>query len=348
MLEVTLPDGSTRSYSGSVTPLDVAAEIGPGLAKAALAAKVDGKTVGLDTPLPATGNVELALLTKKDPEALGVMRHSCAHVMARAVMRLFDGVQLAFGPTIDNGFYYDFGLEHHLTEEDFRGDRGRDGEDRQGEGAVRAARAERAARRSSCAATCTRSLKVEHIEDKSAERPRPGTTCFRSTARASFVDLCRGPHVPHAGVIGNGFKLLSVAGAYWKGRQHARPQLQRLYATAFFDKKELQEALGADRGGEETRSSRARQTVASVPYRRDGRPGPDSLDTRRRVSSASRCKTSSAIALAAARATNRCSRRMSASSTLYKTSGHFPYYQESQYPPLIDREHLQQLADEGC
>ena len=115
MLKVKLPDGSVREYSRPIRPIDVASEIGPGLAKATLAAQVDGKVVGANAPLPADGEVSLRLLTKKDPEALAVMRHSAAHVMARAVMRLFEGVQLAFGPTTDNGFYYDFELARPLT-----------------------------------------------------------------------------------------------------------------------------------------------------------------------------------------------------------------------------------------
>ena len=112
MLTVILPDGSTKEFESPVTPADVAADIGPGLARAALAASVDDQVVGLDHKLPDDGEVSLKLFTKKNEEALGVMRHSAAHVMARAIMRLFDGVQLAFGPTIDNGFYYDFDLEH--------------------------------------------------------------------------------------------------------------------------------------------------------------------------------------------------------------------------------------------
>ena len=99
--------------------MDIAADIGPRLAKATLAAVVDGQMVGADSPLPDEGQVILRLLTKKDPEALDVMRHSCAHVMARAVMRLFEGVELAFGPTIDNGFYYDFPMEQPISEDDF-------------------------------------------------------------------------------------------------------------------------------------------------------------------------------------------------------------------------------------
>src|SRR5438270_229487 len=110
MLTIQLPDGSSRQYKEPITPLGVAGDIGPGLARAAVAAEVDGRVVGLDTDLPRVGTIRLRILTRKDPEALAVMRHSAAHVMARAVMRLFDNVQLAFGPTIENGFYYDFEL----------------------------------------------------------------------------------------------------------------------------------------------------------------------------------------------------------------------------------------------
>ncbi len=119
MLDVILPDGSRKQFDGPVSAYDVAASIGPGLAKAAILAEVDGKQVDLHSPLPQSGEVLLRLLTKKDAESLAVMRHSAAHVMAQAVMRLFPGVQLAFGPTTGSGFYYDFHLDHPLSEEDF-------------------------------------------------------------------------------------------------------------------------------------------------------------------------------------------------------------------------------------
>ena len=119
MLTVILPDGSRKQYDRSVSAFDVAQDIGARLAKATILADVDGQLFDLHSPLPEDGEVRLRLLTKKDPEALAVMRHSAAHVMAQAVMRLFDGVQLAFGPTTGNGFYYDFNLEHLLSEEDF-------------------------------------------------------------------------------------------------------------------------------------------------------------------------------------------------------------------------------------
>ncbi len=235
MLKVHLPDGTEKRYSQPVTPREIAAEIGPGLAKAALAAEVDGQIVGLDQSLPPDGEARLRLLTRKDPEALGVMRHSCAHIMARAVMRKFEGVQLAFGPTIEGGFYYDFDLEHPLTEADFP-----------------AIEAEMKAiieldepfERLECphakAMEICREMgqqyKVEHIQEGLGEHP---TLSFYQ--QGEFLDLCRGPHLASPKSIG-AYKILSVAGAYWKGDSN-RKQLQRLYATAFFDKKELDEHL---------------------------------------------------------------------------------------------------------
>jgi threonyl-tRNA synthetase len=243
MLKVKLPDGSVREYAPGVTARDVAQDISPRLAKAAVAAVVEGRTVGLDYALSASeapaggGEPEVALrvLTKKDPEALAVMRHSCAHVMARAVMRLFGGVQLAFGPTIDNGFYYDIGLDHPLSEDDFPAIEAE---------MAKIVKADEAFERlveprDKAVAICRdlhQPLKVEHIEAGLADQP---TLSFYR--QGEFLDLCRGPHVPSAGAIGE-FKLLSVAGAYWKG-DASRQQLQRLYGTAWFSKQELEDHL---------------------------------------------------------------------------------------------------------
>ena len=185
---------------------------------------------------PPTARSPCACSRTKTPRPWTCMRHSCAHVMARAVMRLFDGVQLAFGPTVANGFYYDFQLEHAALRGRLPQDRGRDGQDRQGGRAVRAGRDGPRTRPSSSAATCGQSLKVEHLEDGLADE---ATVSFYR--QGEFLDLCRGPHVPSAGAIG-AFKLLSVAGAYWKG-DASRQQLQRLYGTALFSKQDLDDHL---------------------------------------------------------------------------------------------------------
>jgi threonyl-tRNA synthetase len=231
MVQVRLPDGTEKQHQSPATPRDVAADIGPGLAKASLAAEVNGNVVGLDFVLPDGETVELKLFTKKDAAALAVMRHSCAHVMARAVMRLYEGTRLAFGPTVEGGFYYDFDVDHSLSEEDFP--------------AIEAEMAkiikldeafERIEQPRDEAVQICRDLgqtyKVEHIDDGLADHD---TLSFYR--QGEFIDLCRGPHIPSAGAIG-AYKLLSVAGAYWKGDQ-SRKQLQRLYATAFFNKQDL-------------------------------------------------------------------------------------------------------------
>ncbi len=235
MLQVTLPDGTCKQYEQSVTPGDIAAEIGPGLAKAALAAAVDDTIVGLDHELPSDGEVTLRLLTKKDSESLAVLRHSCAHVMARAIMRLRPGVQLAFGPTVEGGFYYDFDLEKPLSEDDFPAI------EAEMKKIIKANEPfERIVESREQALQVCRDMKqeykVEHIEEGLGDHE---TVSFYR--QGEFLDLCRGPHVPRAGAIG-AFKLLSIAGAYWKG-DVSRPQLQRLYGTAFCNKQDLKAHL---------------------------------------------------------------------------------------------------------
>jgi len=235
MLKVKLPDGNVLEYSRRVRPADVAADIGPRLAKATLAAEVDGQVVGADSFLPLEGEVSLRLLTKKDPEALGVMRHSCAHVMARAVMRVFDGVELAFGPTVENGFYYDFHIEQPISEADFPKIEAEMAKIVKEDEAFERLEQPRAEALELCEGLGQK-LKANHLREGLADQE---TVSFYR--HGEFVDLCRGPHVPSAGAIG-AFKLLSVAGAYWKG-DAANQQLQRLYGTAWFDKKDLDDYL---------------------------------------------------------------------------------------------------------
>ena len=173
--------------------------------------------------------MSLRILTSKDPAALAVMRHSCAHVMARAVMRLFEGVQLAFGPTTEGGFYYDFQLEHSLTEDDFSTIESEMKEIIQQNEPFERIEQPRDTALKVCR-DLEQALKVEHIQDGLAAHD---TLSFYR--QGEFIDLCRGPHIPKPKLIG-AYKLLSVAGAYWKG-DASRQQLQRLYATAFFEKK---------------------------------------------------------------------------------------------------------------
>jgi threonyl-tRNA synthetase len=238
MIQVQLPDGTILEHQDSASALDVAAGIGERLAKATIAASINGTVVDSMRPLADLTDlrpVPLKLITERDAEALGVMRHSCAHVMARAVMRLYPGVGLAFGPTTGHGFYYDFDLKTPISEEDFPRI------EAEMQKIVDAAepfdRFE--ASREEAIQLCSdlsQTLKTEHIRTGLAEHP---TLSFYR--QGEFVDLCRGPHIPHAGKI-KAFKLTSVAGSYWKGDASNR-QLQRVYGIAFFDKKDLKAHL---------------------------------------------------------------------------------------------------------
>jgi threonyl-tRNA synthetase len=232
MLTLRLPDNSTKQVPEGTRPREVAESIGKRLAQAAIAAKVNGAVVDLDRELTdGTGEIAFQILTDKDRDALDVLRHSCAHVMARAVMRLFPGVQLAFGPTIENGFYYDIDSDPPIREEDFPRI-----EEEMRKIVKDAEPFERFERPTAEARGLVEDLnqgyKVEHIDDDLKQFP---TLSFYR--QGEFIDLCRGPHIPHAGKIG-AFKLLSIAGAYWKN-DATRKQLQRLYGTAFFTQKEL-------------------------------------------------------------------------------------------------------------
>lgn len=239
MIQVKLPDGTVKEYADGSTALDVAASIGDRLAQATIAAEVNGAVVDSMRPLEEVadgdGPIELSLLTTRDAKALGVLRHSCAHVMARAVMQLYDGVGLAFGPTTGNGFYYDFDLATPISEEDFPKI------EAEMKKIIREAEPfERFSMTRDEALTFCRDLgqelKCEHIETGLADHD---TLSFYR--QGEFVDLCRGPHIPHAGKI-KAFKVLSVAGAYWKGDARNR-SLQRVYGTAFFSREDQKQYL---------------------------------------------------------------------------------------------------------
>ena len=231
MPTVSLPDGSSKTLPAGSSAMDLAEGIGKRLAQAAIAAVIDGKVTDLTLPLPEGADLKIKLLTDRDPEALEVLRHSCAHIMARAVLRLFPGSQLAFGPALENGFYYDIESPTPIREEDFP----RIEEEmrkiiKASEPFERFERVTAEAR--SLVEGMGQKLKVEHIDE---ELCRQDSLSFYR--QGEFIDLCRGPHLPHAGKVG-AFKLMSLAGAYWKG-DSARQQLQRLYATAFFSQKDL-------------------------------------------------------------------------------------------------------------
>ena len=241
MLQVQLPDGSVKEYPDNYTAIDVAKTIGERLANATLAAEVNGTVVDAMRPLeqvsnlPAGTPIPLKLITNKDPRALGVMRHSAAHIMARAVMRLYPGVGLAFGPTTGHGFYYDFDLDTKISEDDFPRI-----EEEMKKIIVDAEPFERIqSTRDEAIKLCgdlNQKLKVEHIQTGLADHS--SLSFYR---QGNFLDLCRGPHVPDAGRV-TAIKLISIAGSYWKGDANNK-QLQRLYGTAWFSQKDLDEYI---------------------------------------------------------------------------------------------------------
>jgi threonyl-tRNA synthetase len=338
MTQVTLPDGSVKEFDGAVTLLEIAKSIGSRLAKDAMWGEVDGQPVSMEHKIPADSKVSIKIVTKKDPLALATMRHSCAHIMARAVMRLKPQVQLAFGPTIDGGFYYDMEVGEPLSEEDFS--------------AIEAEmqkivkldepfeRIEQP--RDQAIKVCNdlkQELKVEHIRDGLADHEK-----LSFYQQGEFLDLCRGPHVPSAGMIG-AFKLLSIAGAYWKGDQDNK-QLQRLYATAFFTEKDLEEHLA--------KIEEAKKRDHRVLGKRLGLFHIDEMVGQGLIlwtpkGAFVRQQLQDFISSHLRRqGYDQVFTPHIGKLELYKTSGHFPYYQDSQYPPLIDAEHLAKLADEKC
>lgn len=229
-MNIVLPDGSSKELAEGATVADVAASIGAGLAKAALGGKIDGAFADLDTPVHDGAVVEI--ITAKSPEALGIMRHSTAHVMAEAVQLLFPGAQIAFGPQTEDGFFYDFELPRSLTPEDFPAIEEKMAEIiKRDEPFVR----EVVSRDEAEAIFADQRFKLEHI------RELPADEDIIIRRHGDFVDLCSGPHMPSAGKIG-AFKLMKLAGAYWKGDSE-REMLQRVYGTAFFKQKELDEHL---------------------------------------------------------------------------------------------------------
>jgi threonyl-tRNA synthetase len=228
-IAIKLPDGSVRHFPRGVSGTDIAAAIGPGLAKNALAAKVDGHVQDID--LPIEHDADVAIVTRQSPEALELIRHDAAHVLAEAVQKLYPGTQVTIGPNIENGFYYDFHREQPFTpddlvkiEEEMRRvvDRNdpivREVWDRDAAIEYFKSKGEL--------------FKAELIEGFPANEP---TTVYR---QGDWLDLCRGPHMASTGRLGKAFKLTKLAGAYWRG-DSKNPMLQRIYGTAWRDQKEL-------------------------------------------------------------------------------------------------------------
>ena len=229
MVTITFPDGNTRDYEAGVTAMAVAKSISSGLAKKVLAAKINGEL--RDAAREIEGDAKIELITAKDPEGLELIRHDAAHVLAEAVQELFPGTQVTIGPVIENGFYYDFYRDEPFSDEDF------------------------AAIEKKMGFIINRNDKFERIvmkrdeaiktfedmgEDFKAEliRDLPDTETLTVYKQGKWFDLCRGPHLPSTGKVGKAFKLMKVAGAYWRG-DSSKAQLQRIYGTAWATKEDL-------------------------------------------------------------------------------------------------------------
>jgi threonyl-tRNA synthetase len=232
---ITLPDGSTRDFAGAVTGAEIAADIGPGLAKAALAIKIDGQLADLSATIGRDAAIEIVTVKSDDETVYGLLRHDAAHVMAEAVQEIYPGTQITFGPAIENGFYYDFVRDEPFTPDDLEKI-----EERMKE---IVARDETIVREVWDRDEAIRffneageKYKAEHIETLARDEE---ISIYR---QGDWLDLCIGPHLPSTGKLGTAFKLMKVSGAYWRG-DAKNQQLQRIYGTSWRDAKELKAHL---------------------------------------------------------------------------------------------------------
>ncbi|MDG2220092.1 MAG: threonine--tRNA ligase [Rubripirellula sp.] len=331
-VQVKLPDGTLVEHPSDATSLDVARAISEGLARNVIAAEISGTMVDASRPLGelATDDqpIELKLLTSRDEAALSVLRHSAAHVMARAVMRLYEGVSLAFGPVTEGGFYYDFELDEKISEEDFPKIEAEIKKIIKDKEPFERFIVERAEARKLCD-DLDQDLKVEHIDTGLADQ---ATVSFYR--QGEFIDLCRGPHIPDAGKI-KAIKLMSVAGSHWKADTAGR-QLQRLYGTAFFDKKELKaylaqieeakrrdhRVLGKQHGLFAINPEVGQGLCLWLPKGARVRVALEDFLRKELLSRGYDPVYSPHIGRV----------------EMYETSGHFPYYRDSQFAPLFGSE----------
>jgi threonyl-tRNA synthetase len=230
---ITLPDGSVKQFDGPMTGAELAADIGPGLAKAAIAIKIDGEILDLAHKIESDSAVEI--VTRKSDDALELIRHDAAHVMAEAVQELYPGTQVTIGPSIENGFYYDFARDEPFTPDDLEKIEAR---------MLTIIKRDDAFIREEW----DRDDAVRHFSDAGEKfkaqliRDLPASETISVYRQGEWLDLCRGPHLPSTAHVGNGFKLLKLAGAYWRGDSN-NEMLQRIYGTAWRDEKELKAHL---------------------------------------------------------------------------------------------------------
>lgn len=332
---VRLPDGEVQSYPQHITPIMIATEISSRLARDIIAAEFGGKIIDVNRPLgdllvgvvqqSSEQAIPLVLLTNKDAKSLNVLRHSAAHIMARAVMRLYPGVSLAFGPTTPTGFYYDFELSDKIVEADFARIEAEMQEIIKAKEPFERIALSRDHARELCQ-DLNQFLKVEHIDIGLA-----GEESLSFYKQGEFIDLCRGPHLPDAGRV-KGIKLLSVAGAYWKGNASGK-QLQRLYGTAFFEKKDLDNYLEQVEEAKRRDHRVLGKKHGLFSISSDVGSGlvlwqPKGAKVRLKLENFLRIELLS-------RGYEPVYSPHLARVQLYETSGHFPFYRESQFPPLF-------------
>ena len=332
---ITLPDGSRRDYAKPVTVADVAADIGPGLAKAALAGRAGDQLV--DTSFRLEGDLELAIVTDRDEDGLEVIRHSTAHLLAQAVKALFPSVQITIGPVIENGFFYDFSFERPFTPDDLEAI-----EAKMTEIASADLPVEREVMKRDEAVEFFKNLgefyKAEIIADI------PANESISLYRQGDWIDLCRGPHVPSTGKL-QAFKLTKVAGAYWRGDSR-NEMLQRIYGTAWPNKKALKQYLVRLEEAEKRDHRRIGKDLDLFSLQEDAGGGlvfwhPKGARIRRvmedfwrdsHVAAGYELLYTPHIAL----------------QTLWDTSGHTDFYREGMYKPMEEENQLYQLKPMNC
>ncbi len=332
---ISLPDGSQRKFAQPISVLAIAQDIGPGLARAMVAAEVDGRLV--DAGHLVSHDATVSIVTAKDPNGLEVIRHSTAHLLAQAVKQLYPSAQVTIGPVIEDGFYYDFAFERAFTPEDLE--------------AIEARMTELVAQDLGVTRrTLPRDEAIRHFQAMGEQYKAqiiadiPQGDEISLYCQGDFEDLCRGPHVPRTGVLG-AFKLMKVAGAYWKGKSD-NEMLQRIYGTAWPDKKALKAYLNRLVEAEKRDHRRIGQKLDLFSLQEEAGGGlvfwhPKGARIRRVIEDFWRDRHVSAgyellytphIAL----------------QTLWDTSGHTDFYRESMYRPMEEDNQLYQLKPMNC
>jgi threonyl-tRNA synthetase len=333
---IKLPDGSERSFEGPVTVAELAEDIGPGLARAAVAGRVDGRLV--DTFFSITDDAEVAIITARDDEGLEIIRHSSAHLLAQAVKQLFPKAQVTIGPVIDDGFFYDFAFERPFTPEDLEAIEKRMAELANADQAV-----SREVMGRDEAVAFFRGIGEEYKAEIIADIPADQEIGIYQ--QGDFKDLCRGPHVPSTGHL-KVFKLTKLAGAYWRGNSD-NEMLQRIYGTAWPDKKSLKAYLHRLEEADKRDHRRLGKDLDLFSIQEDAGGGlvfwhPRGSRIRRVIEDYWRDRHTRGGGYELLHTPH------IALETLWHTSGHTDFYRESMYDPMVEDQQLYQLNPMNC